>query len=332
MHPKPKFHAAILVALAALNGAVAHAGVTVETVTVGNPGNAADTTGYGAVAYTYQIGKYEVTNAQYAAFLNAAAKTDTHGLYNANMGSTQFGGITQSGSSGSYTYAAKGGFENKPVSYVSFWDAARFANWLNNGQGGADTETGGYTLTSEGISSNSVSRNAGANWVVASEHEWYKAAYYDPMKNGGAGGYWEYAMQNDVLGPNTDFTHPGGANYFDGDYANGGYEGPSTTDVGTYVNAHSYYGTFDQSGNVSEWTEEIRFGDGRVTRGGLWDGAEVYLGKSGIDSIAADASYPGIGFRVVSLVSVPEPSAYASVMGGFALTLVGLRRKRRASI
>ncbi len=55
------------------------------------------TTGYGGVAYDYRIGTTEVTNAQYAAFLNEKAKSDPLGLYNANMGSNARGGITQSG-------------------------------------------------------------------------------------------------------------------------------------------------------------------------------------------------------------------------------------------
>ena len=88
-----------------------------------------------------------MTNAQYAEFLNAKAATDPLGLYNTSMGSdATFGGITRSGVSGSYTYTAKLGFENKPVIYVSFYDALRFSNWLNNGQGSGDTETGAYTL------------------------------------------------------------------------------------------------------------------------------------------------------------------------------------------
>jgi hypothetical protein len=63
-----------------------------ETVSVGNPGNAADfrrfAVGYGSVAYSYQIGKYEVTAAQYTEFLNAVATTDTYSLYSPNMDAT----------------------------------------------------------------------------------------------------------------------------------------------------------------------------------------------------------------------------------------------------
>ena len=69
--------------------------VAIDWVLVGDPGNAADTelmsdgtTGYGAVGYAYRISKYEVTNAQYAEFLNAVADTDAYGVYHAEMAST----------------------------------------------------------------------------------------------------------------------------------------------------------------------------------------------------------------------------------------------------
>ena len=98
----------MLAAIAAVlfPAAGAHAEITLEMVTVGNPGNANDTTGYGGVDYVYAIGKYEVTAGQYTAFLNAVAATDTYGLYNTDMWSNDDGcKIQRSGSSGSYTYS-----------------------------------------------------------------------------------------------------------------------------------------------------------------------------------------------------------------------------------
>ncbi len=174
-----------------LAASTASAAINIDTVLVGNAGNANDaSTGtlYGGVSYDYHIGTHEVTNSQYTAFLNAVAATDTHSLYNSNMGSNTHGGINQSGSDGSFSYNVKSGFGNKPVNFVSFWDAARFSNWLTNGQGSGSTETGVYVLDATGISNNTITRNATA-WnnggvAVASENEWYKAAYYD-----GNGGY-----------------------------------------------------------------------------------------------------------------------------------------------
>ena len=87
----------------------AHAAVMINMVTVGNPGNANDTTGYGAVNYEYQIGKYDVTVQQYTDFLTAVAATDTYSLYNIDMETNpQVAGISRRGSSGSYTYSVIG--------------------------------------------------------------------------------------------------------------------------------------------------------------------------------------------------------------------------------
>jgi hypothetical protein len=63
--------------------------VTLDMVTVGNPGNAPDTRygakGFGSVNQVYQIGKYEITAGQYTEFLNAVAKADPNGLYSTAM-------------------------------------------------------------------------------------------------------------------------------------------------------------------------------------------------------------------------------------------------------
>jgi formylglycine-generating enzyme required for sulfatase activity len=128
------------------------AGITYQEVTVGNAGNAGDTTGYGAVAYDYQIGAYDVTIGQYTACLNAVSKTDTYSLYNSSMGTNgNIAGISQSGSSGNYSYSVIGSAD-RPITYVNWFDAARFANWMANGQPtGAQTDTttenGAYALS-----------------------------------------------------------------------------------------------------------------------------------------------------------------------------------------
>lgn len=308
-------------------GASALAQITIPTVSVGNAGNAADGSGYGAVGYSFAIGTYEVTTNQYAAFLNAVAATDTFSLYNVQMGLSQFGGITRSGSSGSYSYALKSGFENKPVNYVSFWDATRFSNWLNNGQGTGSTETGSYTLTNVDISANTVTRNVGAKWVVASENEWYKAAYYDPTKGGGE--YWLHATRSDTLANNTAFGATNGANYNDGDRVvyTGGNDG--ALPVGSYAAANSYYGTFDQGGNLWEWNEAIMSGSSRGLRGGGWDDGEIYLQSSFRGGpVGASFEFPGIGFRVASLAPIPEPGTYGVAMGVMTLAVVIMRRRK----
>ena len=126
--------------------------ITIATVPVGNPGNANDPIdGFGAVAYSYNIGKYDVTVGQYTAFLNAVAATDLYGVYRSDMATDlNVAGIGRSGALGSYRYYVIGS-PNNPITYVNWGDAMRFANWLNNGQptgteGPGTTETGAYTL------------------------------------------------------------------------------------------------------------------------------------------------------------------------------------------
>ena len=178
---------AFVCALPVLLAAPASA-VEIDWVFVGDPGNPPDTASNcfaancGSVGYEYSISKFEVTNAQYAEFLNLKAARNSVGLYNTNMGSDAQGGITRSGSPGSHTYAVKPGFADKPVNFVSLYDAMRFANWLHNGQGNGDTESGAYTLLGgTALPSNwsTVTSEPDAKIFLPSENEWYKAAYYD---------------------------------------------------------------------------------------------------------------------------------------------------------
>lgn len=293
------FVPAISGALVAAFALPVSAAVSMHYVTVGNAGNLANTTGYGAVAYDYQIGKYEVTNAQYAEFLNAKAATDTYALYNSNMASY---GITRSGSSGLHTYSVTSGFENRPVVFVSWYDAARFSNWLANAQGSGDTETGSYTL--KGATTGVFEANVGATVFIPNEHEWYKAAYY----NGAASTYSLY---------------PNGQNSITTADANFGNNVGSSTDVGTYSSAQSFYGTFDQGGNVSEWNDAVFSASSRGVRGGAWAAHELYLRSSAIAGVDPSLEGSNLGFRVAR---VPEPSAM--VMTILASGVILIRRKR----
>jgi len=293
---------------------------TIEMVPVGNAGNPADTSTYGAVSYPYSIGKYEVTNAQYTQFLNAVAVTDPNALYNTSMGSNVRGGITRSGASGSYSYVVKGFMGEKPVNYVSWYDALRFCNWLHNGrptgeQDSATSEGGAYTLT--GATSVAVGddpthgangRNAGARFWLPGEDEWYKAAYHDPANAGadanGTADYWLYPTKSDGaptvatadLDGNVDNDTANIVNYSRGADWNG-QDGNVTTVGSGGPGSASYYGAFDMGGNVWEWNEQT-IGGGRGRRGGSWNGNSYGLRSADRNLNGPSKEYDFIGFRV----------------------------------
>ena len=265
-------------------------GSEIEFVLVGSPGNPASTQSYGQVGQvnsTFQISKHEITNAQYVTFLNAVAASDVpaagaHSLYNSSMGNPTVvrGGIDRSGSDGSYTYSTRSNMADKPVNYVSIWDAFRYCNWLHNGQpagaiGPSTTEDGAYDLTdSAAIAANTVVREAGALYWLPDDDEWVKAAYYDPSK---AGGYWKYPTSSDVAptiataGGVGQITNSGSnvANYNSGAVWNG-VTGNLTTVGSAGPGSTSFIGAADMGGNVDELTETIVGPTLRYIRGGSW--------------------------------------------------------------
>lgn len=317
--------------------------VTIDMVTVGDPGNAADTTGYGAVNSTYKIGKYDVTISQYAAFLNAVAASDPYGLYDTNMATNlNIAGISRGGSSGSYSYSVIGG-GNRPITYVNWFDAARFANWMNNGQGSGSTETGAYTLGGA-TSGNAVPRNPGASYYIPTEDEWYKAAYYSPTKGGpGSPGYYLFATQSDTAPGNVVGAGANQANWNNSVFSVTQLAiGPLPslnylTDVGAFTNTFSYYGTFDQSGNVYNWNDldGTAAGANRGARGGGWRQSVGLLEISSAGRSTPPTNFQNfdVGFRLASPVSVAIPEIDPAGRGG-ALALVAgalalLERRRR---
>lgn len=166
-------------------------------VIVGDTNNSSNTNGFGAVDYTYYISKYEITNDEYVEFLNAVAQINSYDLYINNMSSDSLGGVTRTGSAGSYVYGVKTNKTNKPVNFVSWLGCARYCNWLHNGK---PTGAGAYTATGDGAydlsQSSNIARKNNATFFMLSENEWYKAAYY---KGGGTNaGYWLYATQSNT--------------------------------------------------------------------------------------------------------------------------------------
>lgn len=218
----------------------------------------------------------------------------------------------------------------------------RFVNWLENGQGSGDTESGVYTIGN----GTDEARNPNATYFIPSKDEWYKAAYH--KNDGVTGNYWDYPTSTDAIpysdNPSSLNTPDNSnvANFYRDDSIANGYNGgyavtDSTidddgqnhlTDVGAYPLAASPYDTFDQGGNVWEWTEEVSADPGRELRGGGWSSTGslglAYLQLSATRRITALPEYHGrYGFRVAS---IPEPSTALCA----ALASVTLFIRRRA--
>jgi formylglycine-generating enzyme required for sulfatase activity len=305
---------------------------SLSLVTIGDPGNAADpATGYGAVGYTFQMSTYDTTVAQYCAFLNAVATTaDPYGLYNSSMNpgnDPSSCGIIQMGAPGAFSYTYVGGRQNFPVNAVSWGDAARFCNWLANGQpttgveNSTTTEDGSYALngalTDQAL--NLVTRSPNATYVIPTENEWYKSAYGAPDGVFTLFPTASNTAPSNVLSP----TESNNANFLDPVL---GFTDPVNflTPVGAFADSPSAFGTYDQGGDVYNWDEALTGGPGRQIRGGDYAGEVAGLESDSSNSIPSSGESISVGFRIAE---VPEPSSIA-LLAAAACGLLARRRSR----
>ena len=336
-----------------------------QMVTVGNSGNASDTRvgnntlGRGTVNYSYLIGKYNVTIGQYTAFLNAVDPNgiNPNGIYRESMTSNNFiGGISYTAlASTGQKYSVIGPFgaiqspqataANRPVTYVTWFSAARFANWMTNGQGGPGTEaTGAYTLNNQTSGTPPVA-TPGAAFRLPTTDEWYKAAYYSPNYGGvGVPGYYAYATQSDTAPGNQIGSAANQANWAPDDVysltqTGFDYSGEQNylTDVGAFSGSGSFYGTFDQSGLVGQLNDLDGTGSAGLlvgVRGGGWLASNPVILSSSYQNtpIGYQAQSSDVGFRLVSPAIEPVPEIDPAGMGS-VLALVtgalGLLERRR---
>jgi formylglycine-generating enzyme len=224
-----------------------------------------------------------------------------------------------------------------PVTEVSWGDAARFCNWLQNGQpsgtgtieGTGTTETGAYTF--DGATTDTalmlIIRNTGAIYFIPTEDEWYKAAYY---KGGGTGaGYWLYPTRSNTAPSNVlSTTGTNNANVLDSNF---NFADPTNylTPVGYFAGSPGPYGTFDQGGDVFQWNETTFRGSYRGVRGGSFALDESFLLSSCLEYDKPTNMYEDSGFRVAE---VPEPGSIALLLaGGTCLLGCAWRWRKRAA-
>jgi formylglycine-generating enzyme required for sulfatase activity len=284
--------------------------VTISWVQVGAPGK-------GAVPYEYRIGKYDVTVSQYVEFLNAkdAAGSNPLGLYNSGMSDATHGGVSFDASANvGSKYGVTPGRGNHPVNYVTWYDAIRFANWLNNGQGDADTETGAYTLGPLGeigvpLDGMGITRNLDAAVHLPNFAEWTKAAYYDALRDSN----FNYPTSRSAIPTASPPTAVGNCVNAENVVGN-------VTDVGAYTGTTSPCGAYDMAGNVGQWVDDLHGGPPplgpREIGGSGFDGHIANMSYGHGSAADPTASFPTLGLRVASRVPEPGSCALAAMAAG----------------
>jgi formylglycine-generating enzyme required for sulfatase activity len=269
----------------------------IEFVTIGSPGNAADTTGVpnpsGSVPYTYRMGKFEVSEQM----IDKANTLGGLGITHDNRG------------------------VDKPATSVSWFEAATFVNWLNTTTGHTPAyKFNGSTFElwqsgDAGYNPANPFRNSQASYFLPSTDQWYKAAYYNPM----AGVYYDYPTGSDIRPDGIDFVND---TTFDAVFTDGGTN-PQPNDI-TDVGILSPYRTAGQGGNIWEWVEtefdlvNDSISSARAIRGGSWSGANsARLRATEQLGLNPAIEHVDVGLRVAS---IPEPStALLAALAGMGL-------------
>ena len=237
----------------------------------------------------FYMGKYQVTNAQYAAFLNANS-IGSDGKWADWSDVANRDKRLISASSGSYDWGLHyntdkwepaAGYENHPVIYVTWYGAKAYADWV------------GGSLPTE------------AQWEYACR------GGQENMPFGIGDGT---KLTGDMANFNGRYIYELPTGHNDLGSGNGTYVG-KTNEVGAYPYANGY-GLYDMHGNVLEWCRDqwdgsnnylslpdtdplCTAGGNRVLRGGFWNYDAQRCRSAFRYIINPDFANSSIGFRVV---------------------------------
>ena len=251
-------------------------------------------------------------------FLNAVAThADPHALYNPKMATdSDIASIIRYGNTNiGYSYFTIPGREKFPITYVNWFATLRFCNWLEHDQPIGDespetTESGSCNPDDQGVFSIATNN---PKWLLPTEDQWYKAAYYQPSKDGNGAFYYSFGTGSyapPVNSLSNASTSTNSANYS----LNGVFTTPTQprlTPVGTFADTTSPCGAYDMAGDVSQWTLTplLSVPDSLVVRGGSWQSTSFNdLRFSAVHFIDASSSSSTTGFRVIYNVPPPPPT------------------------
>ena len=268
---------------------------TIEFVSILGDASSANGTaiGGGATGFVapgdFRMGVYEITNDQWAKFVNI------------------FGAPT--GFPGSAYDAGTTGGADLPGTYVSAFEGFQFVNWLNASAGYSDaykfvettpgdpaTLTFGVWDAADAAGGTNLFRHKDAKYFIPTEDEWVKAAYW----NGTI--LQTYASVGDVVPVEN----------VDSQYNSFAY---GLWDVGT--GTQELNGTFDMMGNAKEFTESPAMRDGvydpagvagTPVRGGAFSAQLLSLTLTKRDLQPKHNEQWNVGFRVASIYIPPPPT------------------------
>jgi sulfatase modifying factor 1 len=256
-------------------------------VTIGNPGNPNNRNGCGRVPYVYQMGIYDISQNQ----INAAANAGLPGM-----------------PTGDWT-------GDQPATSITWYQAAAFVNWLNTSEGYAPAynlsydENNGYSMalwpTNQAWTNGGTNlyRSANCRYFLPSANEWYKAAYYDPSRNRGKGGYWLYPTGRDSA-PRAVASGTAANTVV---YNQSEAQGPASV---YEAGGLSPYGTMGQGGNICKWMETAHAGSNtdpaanRIIALGAWYGGDDFKLVDGLSAYIPAPQGFGVpmGFRVARIL------------------------------
>lgn len=228
-----------------------------DWVTIGDPGNASapgHAPGVGTVNHTYRLTRSPVTADRWFNFVQAYRPYHNGPSWDMNFLGDMVIEDPQIpvGPDGRPNYILPESLRRRPTT-PGLEYAARYINWLHNGMVNEQWafETGVYDTSTFYLAENLVAQHdltpaPGARYWIPSFSEMLKAAYYDPEKDGGQGGWWLFPNRSDealVVG------RPEHGGETIGDLVD-----LFMWDVGQYPDTMSAYGLLDVSGTARQMT------------------------------------------------------------------------------